>query len=147
MMRLFSLLLSLCVLTGAIGVPTADWQCGVAGTDCAVPLAAARVGCCGDAAGLAATATALATDEAGDCCTVTVAYDHVLTESVGPVFSFDWPAPAVWLPVTVGENWPLWRGAVPAGAAVVSRWFAADSGPPGRAVGRALVVALHQLRN
>lgn len=147
MLRLFSLLLSLCVLTGAIGVPTAAWQCGAAETNCAVSLAAEPVGCCDDAVGLSATATARATDEADDCCSVTVAYDHVLTESVGPILTLDWPAPAVWLPATVAVEWGTWRGSIATRSAAFARWFAADSGPPGRVVGWALVVALHQLRN
>ncbi len=144
-MRLFSLLLSLCVLTGAIGVPTAGWHCGMVEAGGATPLVAAPVSCCGEAAGL--TATALAADEADGCCTLTVAYDHVLTESVGPVFTLDWPAPAVWLPATVDAWWGTWRGSSATRTAAFVHWFAADSGPPGRAVGWALVVALHQLRN
>ena len=133
MTRLFSLLLSLCVLTGSVGAVSDAWQCRMSGE----PTTVSAPCCAEESADQAA---------ADGCCSVKVAYDHVTTDSVGPVFTLDWPAPAAWLSA-VPTGWRLLRDtALFDGPATVLYRFAADSGPPGRAVGWALVVALHQLR-
>lgn len=88
-----------------------------------------------------------ADQEDDGCCSVTVAYDHVVTNSVGPVFTLDWPAPIAALPSSLGEWRPVTGTVLPVGVATIVWLFGADSGPPGRVVGRALILALHQLRN
>ncbi len=136
LLRVASLLLSLLVLVGAVGVPTAAWQCPM--TE-AAPVA---VSCCAEEPAVLIPFAKPADD---GCCVVTVAYTHLITNSVGPVFALDWPAVVAILPVVTGAWSSVGAGPVVA-AATRSRLFSADSGPPDRVAGRALVLALHQLR-
>lgn len=140
--RLTCLLLSFCVALASVGTTRAEMACAMErAVRSTSPTTAPPTSCCAKAAQAAPLVTAKAKK---GCCALKVTHHHVAPEAAGAFFKL--PAPFVLTLPPTPFVWPVNRHWALA-AAPVLRLFAANSSPPGRLVGWALVRALHQLRN
>lgn len=142
--RLTCLLLSFCVALASVGTTRAEMACAIERaifSTCATPQASQTAGCCAKATPPAPQGVAKAKS---GCCALKVTHHHVAPEAAGVFFKLSAPLVLTLPPTPFG--WLTGNGRTFSTAPLL-RLFAADSSPPGRLVGWALVRALHQLRN